>query len=104
MFSGLSRTPTGAANIRFFHRTSIVVFVEGRDDRAFWKCIFPKTYYGKTLKFNSMGGKVKLLETAHKMASRKKKSLVALDSDYDELMHDLPAYDFIVKTDRKSVV
>ena len=107
-----ARTAIGVAN--YYHVTpeAITVAVEGDDDGPFWAAIFLLDYKGRPVKIRPVaqihgtesGGLQELLKVLARVRSGDAKAtLVAMDSEYDDILHDKPRHRGVVKTGRHSI-
>lgn len=102
--SPLSRTPTGIRNMYLFRTGSLIIGVEGPDDVVFWKRIFPEKHGRWKVDIQRVGGIEQLLKVYSDIqGGNTKRTLIVIDSEYDEVLRDKPRHRFVVKTKRHSV-
>lgn len=65
----LSYSPSALNVLKKFHKTDVVVYVEGESDVFFWEHIFPQMNLGVSVKFKPAGDSAQAEAYARKIVS-----------------------------------
>lgn len=98
-----ARTAIRIANMHLFKKDCLIVGVEGPDDVSFWSSILPESFRGHNLEILPAHGSDALLQAfARVQAGKTKRTICAMDSEYDAIIGDKPRHRLLVKTVRHS--
>jgi hypothetical protein len=99
-----SRTSSGIRNKPLFYRDEYFVYVEGKDDIAFWKIFFSNKVDIYKSKIIPLGGKEELKNYIDQIIDHNAKFIVAMDSDYRLLLgEELYKHPRIIETQCHSI-
>lgn len=99
-----SRTPSGIRNKSLFYAGEYFVYVEGKDDVAFWKIFFPEQINSYKSRVVLVGGKKEINKYIEQIINHDAKFIVAADSDYRLLLgEELHNHPRIIETQCHSI-
>ena len=101
-----SRTSSGIRNKSLFYSDEYFVYVEGKDDVAFWKIFFSTQTDKYKSKIIAVGGKEEIKKNVDLIINDNDRSkfIVAMDSDYKLLLgEDLSIHPRIIETQCHSI-